>query len=202
LFDRAAQPTIYVPSGRTYRSEAFIHVRASRPGTDADVLGAIRGALRALDPRLPVLQVTTMQAFHGRSVGLWAVTAGGRVFLALGVLALVLAVVGLYGVKSYVVAQRTREIGVRMALGARERDVMAMVLAEGAGLSAVGIGIGLPLAALLGFGLSSVLYDVRPLDPLVFVSAPLALALSALAATWIPARRAMRVNPLTALRAE
>jgi ABC-type antimicrobial peptide transport system permease subunit len=123
-------------------------------------------------------------------------------FLTFGVLALLLAVVGLYGVKSYVVSQRTREIGIRMALGARPRDVLTMVMREGALLSAVGVAIGLPLAALLGFALSSLLYDVKPLDPVVFVSAPVALALAALAATWLPARRATRVTPLTALRTD
>jgi ABC-type antimicrobial peptide transport system permease subunit len=133
---------------------------------------------------------------------LWVVRSGGRAFLAIGLLALLLAVVGLYGVKSYIVSQRTREIGIRMALGARPGDVLGMVMREGAALSAVGVALGLPLAALLGFALSSLLYDVKPLDPVVFVSAPAFLAVAALAATWLPARRATRVTPLTALRTE
>ena len=110
------------------------------------------------------------------SLQLWAVRAGGRLFLIFGVLALLLAVVGLYGVKSYIVSQRTREIGIRMALGARPGDVLSMMLKEGAALAAVGVALGLPLAALLGFALSSLLYDVKPLDPVVFVSAPALLA--------------------------
>jgi len=130
------------------------------------------------------------------------VRSGGRLFLGFGVLALLLAVVGLYGVKSYIVAQRTREIGIRMALGARPSDVMGMVLREGAFLSGVGVALGLPLAALLGYGVSSLLYGVKPLDPIVFLAAPLALAVAALIATWLPARRATRVTPLTALRAD
>ena len=104
--------------------------------------------------------------------------------------------------KSYIVAQRTREIGIRMALGASPGDVMGMVLREGAFLSAVGVALGLPLAALLGYGVSSLLYGVKPLDPIVFLAAPLALAAAALVATWLPARRATRVTPLTALRAD
>jgi putative ABC transport system permease protein len=202
LFDREAGPAIYTPSGRHYRSNASIHVRAAQPGADADVLASIRAAIRETDPRLPIVQATTMAAFHDNSLQLWAVRAGGRTFLAFGVLALLLAVVGLYGVKSYLVAQRTREIGVRMALGARPSDVLALVLREGAALAAVGVALGLPLAALLGLVLSSLLYDVKPLDPVVFVTAPLLLAVASLVATFLPARRATRVTPLTALRSE
>ena len=202
LFDREAGPAVYEPWGRNYRGNMFLHVRAAQAGTEADLLAAIRREMRNYDPTLPVLQATTMHAFHDRSIELWAVQAGGRLFLIFGVLALLLAVVGLYGVKSYIVSQRTREIGIRMALGARPSDVLAMVLREGAALSAAGVALGLPLAALLGFALSSLLYDVKPLDPVVFLAAPALLALAALVATWLPARRATRVTPLTALRAD
>jgi predicted permease len=202
LFDREVRPSIYVPSGRNYRSTTHIHVHVTSQSGQAAILDAIRRELRAVDERLPIVQVTTMQAFHDRSLGLWAMRAGGRMFLLFGVLALLLAVVGLYGVKSYVVAQRTREIGIRMALGARPGEVLGMMLREGAALSAVGIAIGLPLAALLGRALSSMLFDVKPLDPVVFTLAPAVLGLAAFVATWIPARRATRVNPVTALRAD
>ena len=200
LFDREAGPAVYVPAGRNYRAGMNLHVHAARAGTEADLLAAIRREIRDFDPHLPILQATTMRAFHERSLQLWAVRAGGRLFLFFGVLALLLAVVGLYGVKSYLVAQRTREIGIRMALGARSSDVLMMVLREGATLSLVGVAIGLPLAALLGRLLSGLLYDVTPLDPVVFVAAPTLLAAAALIATWLPARRATRVTPLTALR--
>jgi predicted permease len=202
LFDRAAGPAIYVPSGRNYRSMVSIHARAAQPAAEAGVLAAIRGELRAMDAGLPIVDATTMTAFHERSLLLWAVRAGGRMFLTLGGLALLLAVVGLYGVKAYLVTQRTREIGIRMALGARPGDVMAMMMREGAAVSAVGVALGLPLAALLGLALGSVLYDVQPIDPVVFSLAPALLALAALTATWLPARRATRVTPLTALRTD
>jgi predicted permease len=200
LFDREAGPAIYVASGRNYRAGMNLHVRAARPGLESDTLTTIRRELRAIDPRLPVLQATTMQAFHEKSIALWAVSAGGRLFLVFGLLALLLAVVGLYGVKSYIVSQRTREIGIRMALGARSSDVLAMVLKEGAVLASVGVAIGIVLAAILGRLLSGILYDVKPLDPVVFVTAPVLLVAAALVATWIPARRATRVTPLTALK--
>jgi ABC-type antimicrobial peptide transport system permease subunit len=180
----------------------FLHVRAAQAGTEADLLASIRREMRAYDPVLPILQATTMQAFHDRSIELWAVQSGGRLFLLFGLLSLLLAVVGLYGVKSYIVSQRTREIGIRMALGARPGDVLSMMLKEGAALAAVGVAVGLPLAALLGMAMSSLLYDVKPLDPVVFVTAPGLLAAAALVATWLPARRATRVTPLTALRTD
>jgi predicted permease len=202
LFDREAEPAIYEPWGRNYRGNMFLHVRAAQSGLEAELLKTIRAEIRAFDPKLPVVQATTMRAFHDRSLELWAVRSGGRMFLAFGMLALLLAVVGLYGVKSYIVSQRTREIGIRMALGAKPGDVLGMVLREGAMLAGVGVALGLPLAALLGFALSSLLYDVKPLDPIVFTAAPLSLALAALVATWFPARRATRVTPLTALRSE
>ncbi len=200
LFDREAGPAIYVPTGRSYRASVSLHLRVARAGSEADVLAAVRQSLRDGDPRLPIVTATTMHAFHDRSLELWLVRSGGRLFLTFGLLALLLAVVGLYGVKSYVVSQRTREIGVRIALGARPRDVMSLVLKEGAVLAGIGVAVGLPLAALLGFALSSLLYQVRPLDPIVFVAAPAVLVAASLAATWLPARRAMRVTPLTALR--
>ncbi len=117
-------------------------------------------------------------------------------------MALLLAVVGVYGVKSYVVAQRTREIGIRMALGARPGDVLWLVLREGLVLIAIGVAIGLPLAALIGWASSRLLYEVSPIDPIVFVLGPLTLALAAVIAAWLPARRATRVTPVTALRSE
>jgi putative ABC transport system permease protein len=107
-----------------------------------------------------------------------------------------------YGVKSYVVAQRTREIGIRLALGASPREIVWMLLRDGARMTLVGVAIGLPLAIALGRLLSVAIFEVSPYDPLVLTMAPLVLAAAAALATYLPARRGMRVSPLEALRVE
>src|ERR1700733_12611708 len=119
-----------------------------------------------------------------------------------GVVALLLAVIGLYGVKAYTVARRTREIGIRMALGASSGDALGMILREGMRVTLVGVGIGLVLALILGKLLSGFLYEVRAVEPLVLLAAPLVLAAVSLLACYFPARRAARVDPMTALRYE
>jgi putative ABC transport system permease protein len=202
LFDRAAVPHVYVPTGRHYRASLSIHVRTRSAGSEADVLAAIRREVTQADARVPLLDLMPMRRFHDRSLELWAVRAGGNTVISLGLLALVLAVVGVYGVKSYVVSQRTREIGIRVAVGARPQDVLWMVVREGALLTTLGLAIGLPLAAAAGVGLSKLLYEVSPLDPIVFLTAPVLLAAAALVASWLPARRATRIVPVTALRAD
>ena len=123
-------------------------------------------------------------------------------FSLFGVLALLLATVGLYGVMSYMVSQRTHEIGIRMAIGADKSDVLRLIMKQGLTLTAFGLGIGLVIA--LGFTrvLKSLLYDVSPSDPLTFGAIALLLAIVAMLATLIPARRAMKVDPMIALRYE
>ena len=204
LFDRAAVPQIYVPAGRHFRTAMHLHLRVARGGAGAEAaaLAALRQELRAVDDRLPVLTLSTMQQFHDRGLGLWGVRMGGRLLTIFGALALMLAVVGVYGVKSYVVSQRTREIGIRMALGAPSSSVRWLVLREGVWLTAAGLSVGLPLAALIARTLGGLLYEVSAFDPLVFAAAPAALAAAALAACYLPARRATRIAPLVALRTD
>ena len=151
---------------------------------------------------MPVLQVLTLRQQRDRNLMLWAVNSGARLFSVFAAVALLLAIIGVYGVKSYVVSRRTREIGIRMALGATRSSVLWLVLREGLTLTLAGIGVGLLLAWGVARALSGLLYEVSALDPLVFAVAPVVLAASAMVASYVPALRATRVVPLTALRTE
>jgi ABC-type antimicrobial peptide transport system permease subunit len=130
------------------------------------------------------------------------VRAGAALFSIFGGLALALAVVGVYGVKAYSVARRTREIGIRMALGAQPGMVLRMIMREGSIMLLSGVAIGLLLAVATARILNGILYEVSALDPIAFTVAPLLLAVAALIATWLPARRATHVDPIQALRTE
>ena len=153
-------------------------------------------------PAVPILSLKTFAQHLDGNIELWIVRAGAALFSVFGGLALVLATVGVYGVKAYSVARRTREIGIRMALGARRETVQWMILREGAVMLASGVLLGLLLAAGTGKLISGMLYDVGALDPLAFTIAPVVLAAAALLATWLPARRATRISPMAALRTE
>jgi predicted permease len=202
LMDQGEDAHVYVPFGSSYRPAMSVHVRTA--GGDeraiAAVLDSVRREFRDLDPRLPVLELTTFRNFYDNSLELWGIRTGGRMLMLFGMLALGLAVAGVYGVRSYLVSRRTREIGIRMALGARPLDVVRMVMRESAGVTAAGLAVGLPIAALMGKALSSILYDVSGFDPLVFTTAPALLAIASLFASYLPARRATRIDPLAALR--
>jgi putative ABC transport system permease protein len=158
--------------------------------------------LIGVDSALPVLSLMTMVEHRDNGLFMWFVRAGSRIFSMLGALALFLAVVGAYGVKAFLVARRTREIGVRMALGATPGDVMRQMLRESLGLMVAGLVMGLLLAAAVSRLLSSLLYGVSPLDPLVLTASAAILAAALLLAAYLPTRRATRIDPTTALRHE
>jgi predicted permease len=204
LFEKDPHGQIYVPFARGFQSNVTFFVRfrslpAGREGSSADLL---RRTVREVDPALPVLTLKTFAQHLDSNFQLWVVRAGAAMFSVFGVLALGLAVVGLYGVKAYSVARRTREIGIRMALGAQPGTVLRMIMGEGSVMLLSGIVIGLLLAAGTGKILSGMLYEVGALDPIAFTIAPLTLAAAALVATWLPARRATRISPMKALRME
>jgi putative ABC transport system permease protein len=166
----------------------------------ASLASAVRAVVASIDKEQPIFSIATMQEVVDASVATRRIT-----LILLGLfsgLALALAAIGIYGVLSYSVAQRAREIGIRMALGAQRRDVLRLVLAQGGRISLAGILIG--SAASLGLTrlLSKLLFSVSAVDPLTFVAVAVLLALVAMAASYLPARRTLRVDPLIALRHE
>src|SRR5438093_10497183 len=202
IFEQEAQPHAYVPFGALFRSSMTFHIR-TRPGvTDAAMLAALRGHVRRLDDRLPISSAKTMTQHRDRSLSEWAVRAAATMFSIFGALALLLATIGVYGLKAYDVSRRTREIGIRMALGATNGDVERLVLREGMRTTIVGLTIGLLLAAGLGKLVSCLLYRVSPFDPVVLTAAAVVLSTAALLACYLPARRATGVAPVEALRSE
>jgi putative ABC transport system permease protein len=171
--------------------------------TDGDPLAlapAARKALAELDPALPMDMVESFaEYFHEELIGLWYVA---RTLNRDGAIALLLAAIGIFGVMANLVAERTREIGVRLAMGAQRRDVVRMILLRAGWLTGAGVGIGLALALAVAHGAANLLYGVQPNDPAVFGSITTAIAGIALLASWLPARRASRIDPMVALRDE
>jgi predicted permease len=204
LFEKNPAGEIYIPFARGFQDNIFFVVRFRQfpQGGEAAAAELIRAAVRQTDPVLPILSLRTFEQHLDASIQLWLVRAVAALFTVFGVLALGLAVVGLYGVRAYSVARRTREIGIRMALGARSLEVLRMFMREGSITLFSGVGLGLLLAVATGRIVSGFLYQVSPLDPIAFATAAILLALASLAATWLPARRATRVDPLKALRGD
>ena len=189
---------LYLPLSQHYQPAMVLHVRAN--ASAESMAGRIAPVLQALDARLPAIHATTMDA--DMQVALLPAKVAAGFLGAFGALALLLATVGVYGVASFAVAQRTREMGIRTALGAQRRDVLRLVVGES--LARVGIGLGVGLLAALGVArlLASQLYGLGAIDPVTFIATPAVLALAGLLASWIPARRAARVDPLVALRGD
>ncbi|MDQ3200088.1 MAG: FtsX-like permease family protein, partial [Verrucomicrobiota bacterium] len=182
----------------------FFHLKfAPNAGRNAAATtDLIRRTVREVDSAVPILSLKTFAQHLDGNFELWIVRAGATLFSIFGGLALALATVGVYGVKAYAVARRTREIGIRMALGAQRGAVLRMFMREGAVMLAGGVFLGLLLAAGTGKLLSGLLYEVGALDPVAFTMAPAVLVVAALLATWLPARRATRISPMAALRTE
>ncbi len=193
---------VYVPLGQHYESAMTLQLRLAGAGGERAMVGTIARIVRDVDPRLPVLRVATWRDhFHADlEASLYRVGAG--VSSAFGGIALLLAVLGIYGVKSHVVSRRTREFGIRIAIGGQPRVLLRQVLLEGSRVTMIGIAIGVLLALGAGQLLQGILYGVNAVEPLVLIAAPLILFAASLLASFIPALRATRVNPTIALRSE
>ena len=192
------KPAIFFPVAQMNRSRAMLFVRTA--GDPASLSSAVRNAVRAVDRNHTVSDVQTLR--HR----MYEATARDRfatqVLGAFAVTALALAAIGIYGVLSLAVAQRRRELGIRLALGAERRSVLAMILGQAMSIAAVGAAIGAVAALFVGRALGSMLYGVTPADPVTYVSCGLVLAAAVLAAAIIPAARAMQVHPMVALRSD
>jgi predicted permease len=199
IVGRGEDPHVYLPFGTEYQSDMHIHLKVR---SEAGMLDTVRREIREFDTALPVLSLKTMQQHLDGSIDLWIMRTGATLFSLFGGVALLLAVVGLYGIRSYTVARRTREIGIRMALGANATDTLRLVVREGVALTAIGAAAGLSLSFLLGKVLSGMLYEVSGSDPVVFLAAPAVLSAVSLVACYVPARRAASIDPMIALRYE
>lgn len=198
--DGPPRPSAYLPYAflPARNNGLLVRVRGSAPMTTGAT--AVRAALRGVNPAMPVFNIRSMEKV--RDLSFWQYGLFGAMFAIFGVIALFLAGIGVYGVISYGVSQRTREIGVRIALGAQRGDVVSLVVRQGMSLAAIGVVIGLIAAFGVTRVVRSLLIGVSPTDPISFISVPVFLGVVAFLASFVPARRATRVDPIVALRAE
>lgn len=193
------QPAIYQPVAQqpTWGGALLIKTDAADP---LSLTAAVRDEVRKLDPNLPLTKVSTMDQRLSKAVSQPKFRTALIALFA--VLALTLACVGIYGVISYSVSQRTHEIGIRMALGAQQGDVLRMVIRQGVALAAIGVALGLGASLALTRLMTALLFGVKPIDPPIFLGTAILLAITGVAASYLPARRATKVDPMEALRYE
>jgi putative ABC transport system permease protein len=192
------EPLAYLSITQDYSPAVTLQVHTI--GTPEALIGGVRAQIQSLDPNLAITNVQTIGEIMDQ--GLWAPRMGAALLTLFGGLALVLAALGVYGVLSYAVNQQTREIGIRMAMGAERSDVLRLVVGQGVRLAGVGVVVGVLVALAVMRQLSGLLFGVSAYDPVTFGAVALLLVLVALLACYIPARRATCVDPLTALRHE
>jgi ABC-type antimicrobial peptide transport system permease subunit len=188
----------YVPLSQNHSSFASMAVQTT--GNPLAITQQVRQAVISLNPDIPIYFVYSMEEAFARPT--WFIRVFGTMFMIFGLIALFLASVGLYAVMSFAVSRRVREVGIRMALGAQGRDVIRMIFGQGAWQLGIGLVLGLGLAYGVANLLTILLFDVQPRDPAIFGSVVAVLAAAGMAACMVPARRATRVDPLVALRAD
>ena len=192
------RPMLYLPLQQSYEPSMMLAVR-TRENPSA-LVSLIRSKVRDLDPRMPIFAVRTMD--QHLAYAYWAPSMGAILAGIFAMIALALASLGIYGLISYSTTQRTKEIGVRIALGAQRRDLLGMVSRSGLRLTVIGLAIGLPVAFAATLGLRTLLFGIRLFDPIVFGAVFVILVIASLGSALLPARRAARVNPIEALRYE
>jgi predicted permease len=198
ITDEHKTPFYYVPLAQTYIPMRTFHVRSTVP--PASIASQVESQIRAVAPGLPVTQVQTMtEALQGLN-GFFFYRFGAQITATMGLLGLVLAVVGVFSMVSYAAAQRTQEIGIRMALGAEPRDILKMVMRQSTIVVGAGLLVGLAVALIGTSAIANFIVGIKPTDPVTFITVAAGLTVVALVACWIPARRATRVNPIVALR--
>jgi putative ABC transport system permease protein len=201
LMERDPEAHIYLSSGRSLANHMYVYARAAGGADAGAILPTVRDQLRSIDAAMPIVSLKPFRSLHEQSASVWILRAAARLFLALGLAAAFVAIVGLYGVRSYLVSRRSREFGVRMAIGAAPTDVLRLVMREAMLTTSAGLAGGLVLGAALGFGLSRIMYQVSPFDVVTLTTAAALLGVASLAAAFIPAWRAAGISPSTAIRA-
>ena len=201
MFSKTPNGAVYVPFAQGFRSSIYFHVRP-RPGADAGLADRVRQEVRAAAPTLPVFRATTFGAHLATSIEFWGLKALASAMTAVGAFAALIALVGVYGAKAYAVSRRSREIGVRLAVGATPGSVERMIVGEGLRVGLVGAAGGLALGLGVGRVLEALFVDVAAFDWMLFTAAPALLVAACAAAAWVPARRAAAVDPSQVLRGE
>ncbi|MFY9804123.1 MAG: ABC transporter permease [Candidatus Acidiferrales bacterium] len=200
--DLAGPPTPAIYATNEQNASTYLTYMIRTAGDPAAFVGSAQAALHEMDAELPLIQPQTMQHFTEQAPAVFLRRYPSYLIGSFAALALILAMIGLYGLISFTVVQRTREIGIRMALGAQPRDVLGLIMRQGIGAVLAGVAVGVVAGLALTRLMASLLFGVKPTDALTFASVAVLLSCVALAASYIPARRAMRTDPLVALRHE
>jgi predicted permease len=192
------QEYMYLAQAQSWSFPMTVHLRTS--GDPEALASQVRAEVARLDPSMPVADLRTMTNALG--MALFPARLGGAALGLFGILGMILASVGIYSVMAYTVSRRSREIGIRVALGAARTQVVGLVLKKGMTLVLIGVALGMLAAVGASYLTAGILYGVEAVEPVTFVGVPALLAVVALAATWVPARRAASVDPMTALRSD